>query len=193
MRVLSGSWQGQAIEYPKSGLLRPTQQKVKEALVNICRSRFQDAKVLDLFSGTGALGYEAVSMGAAQVDFVELERRNAKSIVKNLARFEPMIDSDMDVTCMCSIDFLSQLEQDEAMYDLIFADPPYEKGWEIKTLELVAQKKCLTPDGCLIIESQSREPMPEYCLSLKTCKTKVYGDSKLTIYSVHDTPSPFPQ
>ncbi|MFT7636633.1 MAG: 16S rRNA (guanine966-N2)-methyltransferase [Candidatus Omnitrophota bacterium] len=183
MRISSGIWQGQVIDYPKSGLLRPTQQKVKEAMVNMCRARFQDAKVLDLFSGTGALGYEAVSMGAELVDFVELERRNAKSISKNLASFKPLIDSDAEVTCMCSINFLSQLEQDVPEYDLIFADPPYEKGWEKKTLELVAQKKCLTPNGYLIIESQNKEPMPEDYLYLKLYKTKVYGDSKLTIYT----------
>ena len=122
MRIVAGEWRGRRIEAPPGEVVRPTADRVREAWMSILQSEIPGARVLDLFSGSGALGLEALSRGAAFVDFVELDARSIKSLEANIHA--------LGATGRCAIhrhdaiDFVSRPEHD-ARYDVAFADPPY--------------------------------------------------------------------
>jgi len=130
MRVVGGTLRGRAIVAPKSKAIRPTADRLREALFNILIHGFDDpvtgARVLDLFAGTGALGIEALSRGAGWVDFIERDPRLAQALRQNLERLR---QTDAAVRCADALQTLGEPPKDG--YDVVFVDPPFtESLWQ---------------------------------------------------------------
>ncbi|MGH7648597.1 MAG: 16S rRNA (guanine(966)-N(2))-methyltransferase RsmD [Gemmatimonadaceae bacterium] len=177
MRIVSGRWRGRTIVPPADPRVRPTADKVREAWMSILQHEIPDARVLDLFAGSGALGLEALSRGAAFADFVELSSRSLDALRRNIDTLEAG-----DETRVHRGDALRFIERlDAGAYDMAFADPPYRLGLAPR----VADKWLAVHFApVLAVEHDRREAMPEGALR------RAYGDTVISIYrdGDHDAP-----
>src|SRR5438128_11189059 len=123
MRIVAGTWKGRTLKSPSWEGLRPTSDRLRETLFNILAPSIRGARVLDGYAGTGAIGIEALSRGAARVTFVERDPRAAALIEANLAQFAPAVANDRAII---RADFISAAARlAEESFDLIILDPPY--------------------------------------------------------------------
>ena len=144
MRVIGGKWGGRRLLGPPRGTTaRPTTDGVRESLFNILGARVAGARVLDLFAGTGALGIEALSRGAAHATFVDADRGLCQTIATNLQNFE-CDPSQFTVHCRR---VRSALDKGAEAADLVFMDPPYGQELEHDALTLLAEHGGLAPGG----------------------------------------------
>lgn len=176
MRIINGTHRGRRITAPKNIPSRPTTDMAKEALFNMLNNTYyiEDLKVLDLFSGTGNIGYEFSSRGAKSVTAVELNRHCCRFIEKTI--------EELDLTQMnvVKMDVLSFLERHQQKYDVIYADPPYDYEQYPQIIEFVFKNELLNEDGMLILEhdqSQSFEAHERFD------KHKRYGHVNLSFLS----------
>lgn len=148
MRIIKGSLQRRIIHAPGSLPVRPTTDLAKESLFNILENRmnFQEAKVLDLFAGTGNISYELFSRGCAQVTAVDSNYRCTNFINEMATKF------DMDTLVVVKADAFRYLKTNRQQYDLIFADPPYDSDYYQELAQTICEKDMLTHDGWLVIE-----------------------------------------
>ena len=149
IRIISGKWKGKKILFNLSSDLRPTPDRAKETLFNWLGQDLKNLDCLDLFSGTGALGLEALSRGAKKITFVEKKKNYLQEIKK--------IISDMGEIKKCDFfleDCVKWIEsfQLEESYDLVFIDPPFKKNLICKLLENLIQKKILVDRGRIYFE-----------------------------------------
>jgi len=176
MRVIAGKYKGRRLKAPTWQDLRPTSDKLRETLFNILARRIAGARVLDGYAGTGAIGIEALSRGAAQVTFVEKNRRATALIAENLRMCG--IEADYTIHCGDVPSVLRRLDQD-AIFDLVLLDPPYELPEFSAVLEAAASH--LAGDGLLVLERASRRE-PVVPSSLRRVRDVTSGDSALTFY-----------
>jgi 16S rRNA (guanine966-N2)-methyltransferase len=176
MRVIAGQFKGRRLKTPSWDGLRPTSDKLRETLFNILASRMQDAKVLDGFAGTGAIGIEALSRGAGSVTFVDADRRAIALIEENLALCR--LESGASVHRGDVESVLGRLP--ESPFDVIILDPPYDFTRVPDVLD--AASACLAPDGIIVLErATKREPdIPASLVHIRDVKS---GDSTLTFLS----------
>lgn len=175
MRIISGVWKGRRLKSVKGMKTRPTSDKVKGAIFNILGSKVVDAKILDLFAGTGNLSCEALSRGAVSAVLVE-KYNDAWEIAKeNIAMLNA--EDRTNVLQMDAFHFLNQHNQEK--YDLIFIDPPYHQGIVDKILTYLRCNSYLESNGVIIIETASDEDFKEELYPLERMITKEYGDTKI--------------
>ena len=154
VRIIGGKWRGRKIAFPDRRNLRPTLGRVRETLFNWLRADILDSRCLDLFAGSGALGFEAASRGAAAVALVESDRRVVRSLEDNAAR----LGAD-NVTVLC--DRAERLlRRGGATWDIIFVDPPFQQGVLTAVLDAIAAAEVLAPGGLIYLEAARREPWP---------------------------------
>ena len=175
VRVTGGSLRGFQLAEPGGDRLRPTSARVREAIFNVLAARIEDAAVLDLFAGTGALGIEALSRGAARAVFVENHRSSARSIVQSLAR-AGMSERGSVVRGALP----GALDAAESPFDLIFLDPPYDSEQASPTLSAAAP--LLAEGGLVVYEHRSRYNPPERPLGLTLSDRRVYGDTAVAFF-----------
>ncbi len=189
LRLTGGEFRGRLIHTPAqraSGrdLVRPTQARLRQALFNSLQTVIPDAKVLELFAGSGALGFEALSRGAASVVFVE----DARSVLKLLERNVAELKVEDRVRILGESVAHAGRRRLEALgpFDLVLADPPYEEGWELKLLEQLDWDKLLAAGGYFCLEWGTQkskvDELPEEAPFLIKVREKNYGDSVLTTY-----------
>ncbi len=169
LRVISGTARGKKLLSLEGEHTRPTTDRVKESLFNLISPYVYDALVLDLFSGSGALGVEALSRGAKEVTFVD-NFADALSVTKKnvqASRFENAHFSLCD-----ALDFLNKTDK---KFDIIFVDPPYKAGLYEQVLTL--SKDVLTDDGILVLESDEPIKTQDY----EVLKERKYGKTFITI------------
>ncbi len=180
-RIIAGFAGSLALEVPKVGT-RPTSDRVREAIFSALESRdlIEGAHVVDLYAGSGALGLEAASRGAASVTLVEKSiaaigacRKNAAAVLRNAPHARPPV---IDVTTQPVHAFLSS---SVSTWDLVFLDPPYD----LAAVELAHALEVLAPrladDAVVVIERSSRDPEPEWPVGLELDRRKDYGDTTL--------------
>lgn len=159
MRIISGTARGTKL-YSLEGMnTRPTLDRVKESLFNMINFKLQDAYVLDLFAGSGAIGLEALSRGASKVFFCDKSREAINIINKNIekTRFQ-------EKSVVLNEDFLKVLEKakrEEIKFDLIFLDPPYETDYIKKSIEIILKNELLKENGLLIAETDEEKRIIE--------------------------------
>ncbi|MBM7867030.1 16S rRNA (guanine(966)-N(2))-methyltransferase RsmD [Heliobacterium gestii] len=189
MRIISGQARGHRLVSVKGWETRPTADRVKEALFNVLAGRCLEAQCLDLFAGTGALGLEALSRGAAFVYWVEKNPAACATIVKNIqsTRLDRGKVLKQDVRQACQ-----RLLAEGKRFDLIFADPPYKRELWLPVLEMAAAG-LLAPEGVLIMESSRDEGLPEQFGSLSRRKQDRYGDTMIHYYQWERSPEPDPE
>ena len=176
MRVIAGRYRRRQLKAPAWAGLRPTSDRLKQTLFDILATRVPGARVLDGFAGSGALGIEALSRGAAEVVFVDRDARAIALVAANLAQ--------CGVTSgyvMIRDDFFGGLRQLPAgqRFELILLDPPYEAD-VADLLVMVAGR--LAVDGTLVLEHAKRRPAPARAGKLASVRRLVAGDSGLTFY-----------
>ncbi len=181
MRVIAGSAGGIRLAVPKSGV-RPTMDRVKAAIFSSLGDAITDARVLDLFAGSGALGIEALSRGAAFVLFVEEDRQLTEAIEKNLAKTK----LDGRVRRQEVFEFLQRSSRTER-FQIIFADPPYEKTksgerFIEKLLKNEALAQLLEPNGVFVLEKRSTEQTPVTTL-WDIVRVRKYGSTEVLFLS----------
>ena len=179
VRISGGTARGVPLTEPRGVRLRPTSGLVREAIFNILGERVNDARVLDLFAGTGALGIEALSRGAAQSTFYEAEAGAVTAILASLARTG--FGDRARVVRGRLPGALSGLEQ---RFDIIFLDPPY--GDEAAEPTLMAVDRLLEPDGVVVYEHASRYNPPERPARLRQTERRVYGDTAIALYALQE-------
>jgi len=178
MRIISGLSKGRKLATPKGQVLRPTSDRVKESIFNILGERVNGKIVLDLFAGTGNLGIEALSRGAKRALFVERGRQAVRLIKKNLSQFGMAERSEIipkDVNRAIGI-----LKERGEYFDLIFMDPPYEKGLTQKTLSKLTFHEIFHEDSILVIEHDRREPLPDKIDGWNLIRQRRIGDTVIS-------------
>lgn len=179
MRIIAGSLRGRVLKSTQTSMLRPTTDRVRESIFNILASRIEleDAQVLDLFAGTGALGIEALSRGAAFCDFVESDRKAASAIAANLKAFDLEEHSRLIVR-----DAMKFIGETEKRYDCIFADPPYAAPiFEILVRDIVALGR-LRAGGLFVLE-HSAAMRGIRAQGAEVVVERSFGDTAVTIYA----------
>ena len=176
MRIIAGDAGGRPLKAPPEGV-RPTMDRVKGAIFSSLGDLVPGARVLDLFAGSGGMGIEAMSRGAASATFVDSNERCVRCIRENLKR----AGADGSVQCMDAFRFLDLYAGGE-MFDLIFADPPYAKnaGDPDHAAALAGSEKlaaALSPGGVFVLERQSGGKEP--ASPLQAGRTKRYGGSEI--------------
>jgi 16S rRNA (guanine966-N2)-methyltransferase len=163
VRIVGGSLRGRKLQFPDAAGLRPTPDRVRETLFNWLAPHIAGMRVLDLFAGSGALGIESLSRGAASVVLVESNQAAATLLREAVIRFT-LANARVEVT-----DALAYLKRPmrpggEGPFDLIFLDPPFASGLQRPALDLVAELGALAPGGFCYLESPRRAaiaPLPE--------------------------------
>ena len=175
MRVIAGSRKGHTISAPRGRDTRPTSDRVRENVFNLV-GPLEDARVLDLFAGSGALGIEALSRGAASVVFVERNGDAVRTIERNLDRLRltgaRVVHGDVVRT-------IAQEATAGAKYDLVLVDPPYGMLTEIQPRLARHLPPLLAADGLLVVETDARTE-PELPLTVRT--SRKYGQTRVTLF-----------
>ncbi|MDQ3213160.1 MAG: 16S rRNA (guanine(966)-N(2))-methyltransferase RsmD [Acidobacteriota bacterium] len=176
MRVIAGEFKGRRLEAPDWPGLRPTSDKLRETLFNILAVRIRGARMLDGYAGTGAVGIEALSRGAAHVTFVERDPRATELIATNLQRC-----GITDRYAIIRAAFTgSQTQRPAGAHDIVFLDPPY--GAAELTAALAAAGPLLGPETLLLLEHARRDTVPPRCGALALMRQVRSGDSGLAMY-----------
>lgn len=181
MRVIAGTARGTRLTAPKGLEVRPTLDRVREALFSILGPRLEEARFLDLFAGTGANGIEALSRGARAAVFVENDPRSIEAIRHNLETTR----LGAFATCLRALlpGALAELGRKEQPFDLVFADPPYAFSDYERLLLGLEEGGLVAQDGIIVVEHAVRVGVPEKVGELTRYRQAVYGDTVLSFFS----------
>ena len=186
MRVIAGEMKGRRLAAKPGHDLRPTSNKVKGALFNILGETVIGARFLDLYAGSGAIGMEAISRGAASTVFVESDPKRKRQIEADLRRGEfldriPGKNRSVPQVWGCTAAaFLDKTGQ--GRFDVIFVDPPYQSNEALFLLPLLSGSGLLAPQGRIVVEHFHKKVPPERVGSLVKTKQHRYGDTILAFY-----------
>jgi 16S rRNA (guanine966-N2)-methyltransferase len=175
VRVIAGTYGGRVLKAPPGDSTRPTSDRVREALFSILGARIEDARVLDLFAGSGALGIEALSRGAASAAFVDNGTQAIRAIRANLSA----LGVQAGIRQSDALRFLAHASELGAQYDLVFLDPPYRQAERLARPLSEALPAVLAPGAVAVAESDRRAPL---ALELPLHDERRYGDTLIRIY-----------
>lgn len=176
MRIISGSRRGHKLHEFTGQDVRPTTDRVKESIFNLVQGYVPSSRVLDMYAGSGALSFEALSRGAAYAVLLDNDPKSIEIIRKNV--------SELGFYEMCQIRNISCFDYAKSTndsFDVIFLDPPYNKGLIEPTLMAIAENNLLNPDGIIVLESDNTDFKSEFS-GLEMIKQRRYGRTFITIY-----------
>jgi 16S rRNA (guanine(966)-N(2))-methyltransferase RsmD len=181
VRVIAGTARSCPLAAPPGGGTRPTTDRLKENLFNLLHPYIPNARFLDLFSGSGAIGIEALSRGAREAVFVERLPQAADVIRGNLraARLEENA-AVLPYSAERAIRLLSR-DDEKKYFDIVFMDPPYAQGLAEAAAALLLQRQLLAEDGLLVAEISSRETPPQWGDGLETFDARRYGETSFLL------------
>jgi len=180
VKIIAGKNKGNKLKYLKDGSVRPTSHKVREALFDIIMENIKGAFLLDLFAGTGAVGIEALSRGAKNAVFIDSNIKCIKTIEKNLE-----ITKNKPFAVVFKKEYvqgLKILERKKYLFDYIFMDPPYNRGFANNTLMEISKLSLLKIDGIIVVQHHKRELINSCFGNLHLIKQKKYSGSLLSFY-----------
>jgi 16S rRNA (guanine966-N2)-methyltransferase len=169
LRIIAGRHRGRRLRFPAGVEIRPTPDRVRETLFNWLQPRIDQARVLDMFAGSGALGLEALSRGAAEVTFIEKDRRAAAAIETLLQEWQ---ESAATVVCADAVSWLAR--NGAGPFDIVFLDPPYAANLLAQTAAALAGR--LAPDARVYVERRARDPLPALPPSWKELRAGRAGE-----------------
>jgi len=174
MRIIAGRWRGHGLKAVRGGRTRPTTDRVREAWMSALGPRLPEARVLDLFAGSGALGLEALSRGAREVVFVEKARPALQTLEANIR----LLGAQEECRVIRG-DAMAHVRKLEPLaFDLALADPPYDRGLAARLLELFAREGFARE---LWVEHRTAESLP----ALEDLRQRRYGDTTISILAYH--------
>jgi 16S rRNA (guanine966-N2)-methyltransferase len=175
MRVIAGAWGGRRLRTPAGDATRPTSDRVREALFSVLGDRVCDARVLDLFAGSGALGIEALSRGAASATFVD----SAPAAIKALRANLDTLGAEAEVRRQDALRYLGSASSAARQYDLVLLDPPYRLAGRLGGELSAILPPVLAPGAVVVAESDRRTPLD---LDLPLHDERRYGDTLIRIH-----------
>lgn len=173
MRIISGKYRGLNLAEFKGREIRPTSDRVKESLFNILSFKIAGARALDLFCGSGNLGIESISRGAAHVHFNDISKDSIAVLNKNLSRLK---DENYSIT---NLDFSLCLSRVKG-FDIIFIDPPYAKEFGVEALKIIGAGNILNDDGIIVFERD--RCFTQEIEGLEKCDERKYGKAFITFF-----------
>ena len=186
MRVIAGIYRSRPLASPRGDATRPTSDRLRETLFNILAPRIAGARFADLYSGTGAVGIEALSRGAAHVLFTERDPAALLTLRANLASLALTRNLTLDSRPTQTV-LERLLTAPEPPFDLVFLDPPYTAAAEYTAaLTLLGSprgQRLLAPDALVIAEHATRNPLPAHIGALTQTRTRTQGDATLSFYA----------
>lgn len=183
MRVIGGTAGGRRLAAPRGDRVRPTADRVKEALFSILSSllgSFAGARVLDIFAGSGNLGIEALSRGCSEAVFIDNHRDSAAVIRRNLAQLG--FDSRSRVIVKEALAALQLLAESHPPFRIVLLDPPYRVGLAARVLDQLAQSALVTEETVVVAECASDEHLPTEFGPLREFDRRIYGDTTLVFF-----------
>lgn len=180
MRIGSGVLRGRKLHAPKGSETRPTGARLKKSLFDVLAPVLEDARVLDLFAGAGALGLEALSRGAARAVFVERGRKAAEAVRRNLT--ELGVDRRGELLVMDVRSALSKLEAAGASFGVVFADPPYAADELDRLLSRLGASALVLDGGLVVVEHHHKRELAESYGELERFRLLKSGESCFTLY-----------
>lgn len=183
MRIIAGKYRGRNLKSPSSLQVRPTSDRLRETLFNVIAPVIEGTRFLDLCSGSGAVGIEALSRGASHVTFVDKSRKMCALVEANLDLCRVPEGQTLVVNAEAS-DFLVQTRKQKPLpWDVVFFDPPYALNY-LPVLKLFAEKadSLLATDGLLIVEHHHKNSLPDEVGSIIRSRTLKQGDSALSFF-----------
>jgi 16S rRNA (guanine966-N2)-methyltransferase len=180
IRVIAGIAKGHKLKAPKGYSTRPTSDKVKGAIFNIIAEHIPDAHVLDLFSGTGSLGIEALSRGAKFAVFVDRDFECSNIIKENLKHTKLINKSE--VIKGDAWHSISKLSKKHRKFDVIFLDPPYKKNIIDETLKIILKNDIINHKGIIVVEHDADANVLTEIRNMKLVRNQKYGDTAVSFY-----------
>jgi 16S rRNA (guanine(966)-N(2))-methyltransferase RsmD len=177
MRIIAGLYKGRKLNPPSDRSVRPTPDRVKEALFSILGGHVENAVVLDLFAGSGNLGLEALSRGARKCYFADSSRDSIRLLHVNVAHCKADATSHI-----MQGDYRNALAQLREKVDLVFVDPPYGDGLWLDVLGILFDKKIMNPNGMIVLEHPREVEFPQEIYNFRKIKEGRYGTVVLSIY-----------
>ena len=182
MRVITGTARGRVLKTLEGDDVRPTTDRVKEAIFSIIQFEIEGRRVLDLFAGSGQLGIEALSRGAAFATFTDMSAESVDTVKKNL--ISTKLDRQSEVIRKEAVAFL---KSNRKKFDIIFMDPPYSKGILQNTLPYAVQN--INDGGVIICEHPYGEEMPQTVGHFSVYRDYKYGKIGITVYRISEEES----
>lgn len=180
MRVIAGKFKGRSIAMPKG--IRPTSDKVREALFEILKDRINGASFLDLYCGSGAIGIEAFSRGAENITFVDSNLKCINTLKKNLAQLGILGLSSINIYKENALKSIGAFKGSSTTFDIIFLDPPYYKDMAKNTLIALSNYDILSRNAVIIAEIYKKGDLPQEVGLLRKVRASKYGDTKLEFF-----------
>ncbi|MFT4465442.1 MAG: 16S rRNA (guanine(966)-N(2))-methyltransferase [Sodalis sp. (in: enterobacteria)] len=182
IRIIGGRWRGRKLPVPDSPGLRPTSDRVRERLFNWLAPVIQEARCLDCFAGSGALGLEALSRGAASVTLLEQDRAVSAQLARNLQVLQAQQAQ------VITADSLRWLAQPGDAFNVVFIDPPFRQGMITDTVAVLERHRRLADDAWIYIETETEGPAPEVPAHWQLHREKAAGQVAYRLYIRHATP-----
>lgn len=178
LRIVGGNWRGRRLTLAKAPMLRPTSDRIRETLFNWLAPDIKDARCLDLYAGSGALGLEALSRGAAHCDFVDQDRHCSEQLRDHIQT----LGCQEQCTCTRGIatDYLEQYRG--PAWDIVFLDPPFDRSMIMYSLDQLIERGLLAPDGLVYLEHGRREHV-DWGQRLSCLKQKNAGEVSYGLFS----------
>ena len=176
MRIITGINKGRKLIRPR--LIRPTQNKVRKALFDILGD-IEGLSFLELYAGSGAVGFEAASRGVKELVLVEYDRDCLKAIQQNIDSLKLKVCNIFPGQAEAAI---AALHKDKRLFDIVFMDPPYYEELPKKTLQTLGAYDIVAPDGLVIVQHHKKDALPDTLGDLHLIRQKEYGDTLLSIY-----------
>jgi 16S rRNA (guanine966-N2)-methyltransferase len=185
MRVIAGIYKGRRLKTLEGLSVRPTSDRLRETLFNILTPRIDGASFADICAGSGAIGIEALSRGARHVTFIESSLKAARVISENLRNCG--IREDYRVINRDALRALKNLASEDARFDIIYFDPPYDSEIYTPVMWQIAKRDLLAEDGVLIVEHRRQTPLLPNYDRLRPYRQVAQGESILTFFGVEAT------
>lgn len=177
MRIIAGELKGRRLMSPSDNRVRPTTDKVKEAVFSMIYGYLDGSIVIDLFAGTGNLGLEAISRGAERAYFVDRDRTSIGLVRENVKHCKVE-----DRSVIIWSDYASAFKKIGEKADVIFLDPPYSAGYMEECIKLISQSGILAEEGIVVAEYSSSDTLPEQIEDMVLVKSKRYGKISVSIF-----------
>lgn len=177
MRIIAGEFKGRRLMTPSDDRVRPTTDKVKEAVFSMIAAYMPGSTVVDLFAGTGNMGLEAISRGACKAYFTDIDRRSIAMVKDNVKHCK----AEERSVIICA-DYVSALGKINDKVDVIFLDPPYKPGIIEDCMNRISDRDIMVSDGIIVAEHSSRDELPEEISGFSLMKKRIYGKISISIY-----------
>lgn len=183
MRIIAGEYRSRIIKMPKGPKIRPTKDRIREALFSIIGELISGATVLDAFAGSGAFGIEALSRGAKRAVFIDKDKRCIEIIKENLKTLGVKKDNTLIIR-MDAVKAFHVLERSNEKFNIVLFDPPYYKEMAKKSLIKLKCRDILTFSCIIVVEHHKTDSLPKDLDGITSYRTVCYGDVCLTFYKV---------